>query len=474
MARVVIDDLPHFVQLDDCIRLKHGIERMSVDEVTLLVDPVSGGWYGLQKDQKRLAADLDFGYSAYDLIGVHGSRARGVIDQLARRGLLEGRDLPESQYRCEIPSPALRYTMTLASGCNLACIYCSSNASPLGSTMKESTLYQAIDSIFATPSETGYEIHFGGGEVLLAFDLMQKAVAYSDRVKPGEVRFSIQTNGTLLDRHKVEWLSNKGVHVGLSIDGPAQVQNQHRPFANGQPSFAQVMNGIHLLREAGIEFHSLATITASHQFALLFDFMLEFDIKGFFVRTALLGGRQKQTFSPSMQERLAAAHLDFFDRILKHYDETGIKLHEERISRLLREILSPLAVAPSMPPCPACHRVIAIASDGSIYPCDRFVGAESLRLGDVTENVPVVEMIRRSPVTSRFVGRTWEKISKCSSCIFRRFCKGGCTCSSYERFGDIERESEQCTHNKTMLLGLMSRVIRQPDLIARYQEASWK
>jgi uncharacterized protein len=112
------------------------------------------------------------------------------------------------------------------------------------------------------------EINFawqGGEPTLLGVDFFHSAVALQKQFADGKTIFNaIQTNGTLLDDEWCEFLAANKFLVGLSIDGPAELHDQHRVDKRQQPTFAAVMRGLELLKKHGVEFNTLTVVNRAN------------------------------------------------------------------------------------------------------------------------------------------------------------------------------------------------------------------
>jgi len=469
MARISICDIPAQGKLPERPILKKEIRLIDADDISLLIDPETGNWLGIRDIERPFIKILKNGSDLESLRQRYGDIIISIVEQMHLKGFFTDAKHDSPSLLAVQPSfqRKVRFTVTLTSACNLGCTYCSADADIGGSTMTEKILYQTLDSIFACHGQDEYYIHFGRGETLLVFDLFRKAVSYGSRKMPDKVKFSVQTNGTLLDWDKIAWLRDNNIHVGLSIDGPASVQDAQRPFSDGRPTFDVIQKNMRLMQKAGLRFRPLATVTSPEQFEQLFDFMLEHNLRGILVRAASCSGRYRSPLPPSSQKELASAHLALFDRILFHYKKTGIKLHEERIYRILKTVHSDF-LNQSTIPCGAACGTVSIFHDGSIYPCDVFSANRELCMGNVSEGLPVMEIVSKSKVSKIVTGRSYKDIKKCRGCTYKTMCKGGRTCGSYNSYGSFDRESEQCVHNRTIIEGILIRAAKHPDLIKSY------
>ncbi len=122
-------------------------------------------------------------------------------------------------------------------------------------------------------------IWHGGETTTVGIDFYERAMFLQARyLRSGcAVRNDIQTNGTLIDKNWASFFADNGFGVGISIDGPPELHDRHRRFANGKGSFTSVMNGINQLRSFGIKPSVLMVIdkdTLELGAQKIFDFFL--------------------------------------------------------------------------------------------------------------------------------------------------------------------------------------------------------
>ena len=140
--------------------------------------------------------------------------------------------------------PLCMMTLAVTGECNLRCRYCYQNAKS-GARMPWAVLKAAADSVLASTSPR-VDVVFAGGEPMLAFDLIERAVAYIERRRPAGlgVQYSLATNGTLLGPDAIAFLDRHRFDIELSFDGvlPAQA-------VRGECSFARIDGALDDLRD---------------------------------------------------------------------------------------------------------------------------------------------------------------------------------------------------------------------------------
>jgi uncharacterized protein len=165
--------------------------------------------------------------------------------------------------------------------CNLDCSYCYLPNRNSKQRMSEQTLERTFERVFASPYLSDrLTILWHAGEPLVpgvayyerAFEILSRA-----RSPAMAISHSFQTNGTLLDQGWVDFFRRNGVKVGLSVDGPAHLNDRYRKTRRQGGSFDQVMRGVRVLRENDFPFHVITVLTREslHCAKELFEFYVE-------------------------------------------------------------------------------------------------------------------------------------------------------------------------------------------------------
>lgn len=153
--------------------------------------------------------------------------------------------------------------------CNLDCDYCfyleKEDMYPQREKfrMSDETLRAYVQRYIAAQPTPEVEFTWQGGEpTLMGLEFFQRAVSYQREFAAGKtIRNSLQTNGTLLDEAWCRFLAAEDFTVGISIDGPRAIHDQHRPDKQGRSSFDAVMGGLQQLREHQVRFNVLVTVS---------------------------------------------------------------------------------------------------------------------------------------------------------------------------------------------------------------------
>lgn len=332
--------------------------------------------------------------------------------------------------------------------CNLDCGYCylPAGARKKGVEMSRSQLLEALGALrehFARtlPAEALPQIVFHGAEPMINRDAIFAAI---DAFR-SDFRFAVQTNGTLLDEAAVEFLTSRGISVGLSLDGDVdEVADRTRRDWAGHGVSAKVRRALELLR--GYPAHSvICTVTTQNLQALprIVERFHALEIPTCMlnpVRCTQPGGRE---LKPADHE-LAPRFIEALDRSLELYRETGRKLVVANFANTLLAIVAPTArrLMCDISPCGAGRCFFALSAAGDIYPCSEFLGLPEFCGGNLFSDG--VARALESPAFARVTGRTVDRIDPCSSCSIRNYCGAPCPAEAHAAAGALERPGAFC------------------------------
>ncbi|NTV94369.1 MAG: radical SAM protein, partial [Thiobacillus sp.] len=164
--------------------------------------------------------------------------------------------------------PIVNLYLVVAQECNLRCGYCYAGGGGFGQAtprMAEATLDRALNRLLPLAGNR-VTVSFFGGEPLLAFDLLEAAVARAGRLAAGlgkTVEFALTSNGTLIERGMLPFLKAHIDYLAISLDGD-ETANGGRRFLDGGPTAAAILERLAWLREAEIPFALRATLTPAN------------------------------------------------------------------------------------------------------------------------------------------------------------------------------------------------------------------
>jgi uncharacterized protein len=326
--------------------------------------------------------------------------------------------------------PSLGILVKPVSGdCNMACDYCYYRpARALYADVRAPRMAlqtaEAVCEQYLALGPARANIGWQGGEpTLMGLDFFRQVVEIERRHTRGDAvpANTLQTNGVALDDEWCRFLAGNDFLVGLSVDGPSEL-NARRRFANGKPAFGAAMRAMGLLKSYDAEFNVLVVISQANvqRPHRLFDFLVENDLHYAQVIPCTEPGASAGTVSE--HSVTAAQYGDFMIALFEAW------LENDDPSYYVRSIDNWLHLFFGLPAESCTHRqdcrnLLTIEWNGDVYPCDFFV-EDRYRLGNVREET--LEQMLRGPAFRQFV-REAESVPKpCTGCEWLRYCHAGC------------------------------------------------
>jgi uncharacterized protein len=333
--------------------------------------------------------------------------------------------------------------------CNLNCSYCyiPEQTRRRGSHMAPADLVKALRILRRyfrdrLPSGMKPQVVFHGAEPMLN----REAVFAGVREFQDDFRFGVQTNGTLLDDAALDFLTSRGVAIGLSLDAATEgVASRTRTTWAGQSVFASVLASLEKLR--GYPNASVICTVTRHNLRHLTRLVEFFHQAG--VSTCMLNPVRctrpgARAIKPS-DHALSTHYLAALDRAGALYRETGRKLVVANFANGLIGILAPQArrLMCDISPCGGGRCFFAVSAQGDLFPCSEFIGLPKFKGGNLFQ-AGGIETALSSPAFRRVTGRRIEQIEPCGRCAVRHFCGAPCPAEAHAMNGGLDRPGAFC------------------------------
>lgn len=301
-------------------------------------------------------------------------------------------------------------TLQLTQDCNLRCSYCaySGNYNQRDHNKKRMTLEtakRAIDFLLEhSKDQSNVNIAFYGGEPLLEKKLLKESVKYAEeRFDQKKISFSTTTNGTLLNDEIVEFFIEHDISVMVSLDGPRDIHDLSRKFANGQGTFDVIMENINRIREKYPEFFNKINfnivLNPKNNLKCTDDFFNAQDvIQSEYVNRSFLA--ENYAKEQPMYDELFFAESSY--EKFKLYLWLLGKISKKNVSKLFIQDFGKIKQAydfmipiPNLPqnyhpsgPCLPGVRRPFVTVDGNILPCERVSEtSEIMNIGDIYDGI---------------------------------------------------------------------------------------
>lgn len=372
-------------------------------------------------------------YSKEDILS-----AFNELSALCNEGLLfspdyEIKDL--DKYIEDAPVKAM--CIHIAHDCNLKCEYCFASKGDFGQgrkLMDFETGKKAIDFVIdKSKSRRNIEIDFFGGEPLMNFETVKKIVEYA-REKEKEFnknfRFTITTNGVLLDKSKIDYINREMCNAVLSLDGRKEVNDWMRKRADNTGSYDTILPKFkELVENRNHDNYYIRGTFTKHNLDFAND-VLDIVNSGFLqVSIEPVVCEEDKTYA------LTEADLP---RIFEEYEKLA-KLYIERkkagkgfnFFHFMIDLDSGPCAIKRVKGCGCGNEYIAVTPEGDIYPCHQFVGKDEYKMGNVHTgefDLKIKKYFSSANVTAK---------AECKTCFAKNFCSGGCNANNYAFNGDI-------------------------------------
>jgi len=349
----------------------------------------------------------------------------------------------EDEYRPAIelfkkrPTVVKALCLHIAHDCNLACKYCFAEEGEYHgrrAMMSFEVGKKALDFLIANSgSRKNLEVDFFGGEPLMNWQVVKDLVKYGreqEKIHNKNFRFTLTTNGVLLNDEVMEFCNKEMGNVVLSLDGRKEVHDRMRPFRNGKGSYDLVLPKFQKFAESRNQDNYYVRGTFTHHNLDFAEDVLHF---------ADLGFKQvsvEPVVAPETEDY--AIREEDIPKICEEYD----KLAKEMIRRekegrgfnffhFMIDLTGGPCVYKRLSGCGSGTEYLAVTPWGDLYPCHQFVGQEEFLMGNVDDG------ILNTDIQDEFKCCNVYAKEKCKKCFARFYCSGGCAANAYNFHGSI-------------------------------------
>ena len=325
----------------------------------------------------------------------------------------------------------------VAHTCNLNCAYCFAAQGKYQGERAVMSLEvgkRALDFLIENSAgRTNLEVDFFGGEPLMNFDMIKQLVAYArgrEKETGKNFRFTLTTNGVLIDDDVIDFANREMSNVVLSLDGRKEIHDRYRVDYAGNGSWEKIVPKFQKLVAArgGKNYYMRGTFThANPDFVKDIQQMLDLGFRELSMEPVVC--------APDDPSALTAEDKEI---VLRQYEELAELMQKERDAgkpftfyHYMIDLKGGPCIYKRVSGCGSGTEYMAVTPWGDLYPCHQFVGDEKFKLGDIWKGVT------NTAVQDEFMACNVYAKEECADCWARLYCSGGCAANAYHATGKV-------------------------------------
>ncbi len=412
----------------------HVVDDVVYDIIPLVEELTGEGVKDFDAVKEALTGRADLSYSEEIL-----SEALGEVLELEAAGQLFAPDIYENYvYDFKKRQTVVKaLCFHIAHDCNLACKYCFAEEGEYHGRRALMSLEvgkKALDFLVANSgNRINLEVDFFGGEPLMNWQVVKELVAYGRSLEEPnnkKFRFTLTTNGVLLNDEILEFANREMANIVLSIDGRKEIHDKMRPFRGGQGSYDLIVPKFQKVAESRGQERYYVRGTFTHN---------NLDFSKDVLHLADLGFEQISVepvvAGPEDDYAITEADLPV---LMEEYDTLAREMVKRRkegkafnFFHFMIDLEGGPCVAKRLSGCGSGTEYLAVTPWGDLYPCHQFVGNEKFLMGNVEEG------ILRTDIRDEFKCCNVYAKEKCRKCFAKFYCSGGCAANAYNFHGNI-------------------------------------
>ncbi len=325
----------------------------------------------------------------------------------------------------------------VAHTCNLNCAYCFASQGKYHgdrAIMSIKTAKRALDFLVENSAgRTNLEVDFFGGEPLMNFDMIKELVAYAREIeKPAgkNFRFTLTTNGVLVDDDVIDFANREMSNVVLSLDGRKEIHDRYRVDFAGNGSWEKIVPKFQRFVEkrGNKNYYMRGTFTHANP-----DFLND-------IKEMLNLGFTELSMEPVVcaDDDPSALTQEDLPIVLEQYEKlAGLMLRKYRDGKpftfyhYMLDLKSGPCIYKRISGCGSGTEYMAVTPWGDLYPCHQFVGEEKFKLGNIWTGVD------NTAIQDEFAACNVYTRPECKECWAKLYCSGGCAANAYHATGSV-------------------------------------
>jgi len=419
------------IVLDSCSGSIHAVDEVAYDIIAAFE----------KKDKETLLSEIRAKYAdREDVSDGDAEECYEQVQALCDAGKLFAPDTFEgmaSKLKEKTSGVVKALCLHVAHTCNLNCAYCFASQGKYHgerALMSFEVGKRALDFLVENSgTRRNLEVDFFGGEPLMNFQVVKDLVAYArsiEKQKGKNFRFTLTTNGLLIDDDVIDFANRECANVVLSLDGRREIHDAYRVDYAGNGSWERIVPKFQKLVEArgGKNYYMRGTFTHRNP-----DFLRD-------IQTMLDLGFNELSMEPVVtapgdESELTAEDLPI---VLDQYEKLAeLMLERDRAGKpftfyhYMIDLTGGPCIYKRISGCGSGTEYMAVTPTGELYPCHQFVGEEAFRLGDIWTGVTNKEK------QSEFAACNVYARPDCADCWAKLYCSGGCAANAYHSTGSV-------------------------------------
>ena len=419
----------HNIVLDICSGSVHAVDDVAYDMIALFESNT--------KDQ--ILTHLGAKYPKFDQNDL--SECYDDIQSLKDAGKLFVKDTFEpmaDKLKQKTAGVVKALCLHIAHTCNLNCSYCFASQGKYHgdrAVMSFEVGKQALDFLVANSGHRkNLEVDFFGGEPLMNFQVVKDLVAYARSIEKEHnknFRFTLTTNGVLIDDDVIEFANREMSNVVLSLDGRKEVHDRYRVDYAGHGSWEKIVPKFQKLVEArnGKNYYMRGTFThANPDFVADIQQMLDLGFTELSMEPVVCAPDDPSALTKEDLE-IVKNEYEKLAALMLHRDEEGRPF---TFYHYMIDLKGGPCIYKRISGCGSGTEYMAVTPWGDLYPCHQFVGDEKFLLGNIWDGVS------NTAIRDDFLSCNVYARPECADCWAKLYCSGGCAANAYHATGSIK------------------------------------
>ena len=425
------------IVLDICSGSVHAVDELAYDVIALF-------------ETERRDAIIEKLWEKYQ--GIDGvtpdeiGECYGQIDQLKAAGKLFTEDSfapMAGELKAKTSGVIKALCLHIAHTCNLNCSYCFASQGKYHgdrALMPFEVGKRAMDFLVEhSGSRHNLEVDFFGGEPLMNFDVVKQLVTYArsiEKEKDKHFRFTLTTNGVLIDDDVIDFVNREMSNVVGSLEGRKEAHDRYRVDYAGNGSWEKIVPKFQKLVAAreGKNYYMRGTFTHANP-----DFLED-------IKTMLDLGFSELSMEPVVAAAGDPAALTESDKavVMEQYEKLAeLMLQRDKEGKpftfyhYMIDLKGGPCIYKRISGCGSGTEYMAVTPWGELYPCHQFVGEEKFKLGDIWNGVS------NHAIQEEFASCNVYARQECRDCWARLYCSGGCAANAYHATGSVRGVYQQ-------------------------------